>query len=163
MCHEEVEENLTTQESAGPAHWITWQSGRTSVSWINGQPYLKCESGIGSYFALSNFRQLLGDVLLGGSPDVNVVTLGIGKVARNGLRGTYERTKHLILAQGLQTHIHTHVKSCTFLKPLVRFIPDPWMSMGWKKTVSPASISKWTRGMEGSKSTIPWYILFTPP
>ena len=37
------------------------------------------------------------------------------------------------------------------------------MSIGWKKTVSPASISRWTMWALGSKVVIPWYILLTPP
>ena len=52
---------------------------------------------------------------------------------------------------------------CTFLNLFVVFAPDPWMRRGWKKTVSPAFISKCSRGISESQSFIPWYIAFTPP
>ena len=30
----------------------------------------------------------------------------------------------------------------TFLKPVVLFMPEPWMRSGWKNTVSPGPISR---------------------
>ena len=71
----------------------------------------------------------------------------------------------------------------TFRNPLVRLMPLPWISKGWKKTVSPREhstkwawssfrsiiccwpmfISKWMRSVFGSNFCMPWYILFTPP
>lgn len=51
----------------------------------------------------------------------------------------------------------------TFRNPLVWFIPEPWISKGWKNTVSPFSISKCTLGWSGLWLRTPWYILFIPP
>lgn len=37
----------------------------------------------------------------------------------------------------------------TLRNPCVWFIPEPWISRGWKNTVSPFSISRCTRGWSG--------------
>ena len=64
---------------------------------------------------------------------------------------------------GHEEHRGQRSRSLTFLNPSVLFIPDPWINIGWKKTVSPVSISRWTRGASGSKVMMPWYKWFTPP
>lgn len=111
-------------------------------------------------FIILCFNEVLDLVcnnLLRSSPHINVFTRWASIVTGDGLE--YQKNG----TQLITVHTEQWALSVTFLNPLVLFMPDPWMSIGWKKTVSPASISRWTMGALGSNVVIPWYILFTPP
>ncbi|WAR25349.1 hypothetical protein MAR_011053 [Mya arenaria] len=71
-------------------------------------------------------NHLILDLLLYGSLQVHKVALARRVVARDSLQATKP--------------------NLTFLKPFVRLAPDPCMRIGWKNTVSPASISRWILG-----------------